>query len=328
VILLFAGSGQPTGQDNAPTSIPALLDHYQKGDFGTAAQLAAATGSTQIRSLFIPAADAWIARDSSDIINRRLVATAFAIDLAQRRLAYDGPTLFVLLDWARKEWRNGPPSAAERVWTRAAVALVGRSGGSILIAAGGAEALQRAGTFLEGAVERFPDDAALRLALLAWPDGLPRELELHPLKASALEALTKDPDRGPDALIELAYVRFWEKKPEAARQLAQEAVGRSTEPWIHYLAHFIAAISHESQGHYQDAVTEYAAALKAVPYAQSASIAVAQLLLRDDQANAAFDVITRSLNERPDGNDPWRLFAYGGYVRWPALIADVQRAIH
>jgi predicted Zn-dependent protease len=114
---------------------------------------------------------------------------------------------------------------------------------------------------------------------------------------------------------------------EAARRLAEQARTRSAEPWTRYLAHFIAGFSYEHEKRYQDAVREYAAALEAVPHAQSASIALAQLLLRDNQADAAFDLITRSVTERPDGDDPWRLFAYGAYVRWPVLIADVRKAI-
>jgi hypothetical protein len=56
-------------------------------------------------------------------------------------------------------------------------------------------------------------------------------------------------------------------------------------------------------------------------------MALALLLVRGNQAERAFDFVERSLMERPDGDDPWRLFAYGGYVRWPLLIAEVRRAV-
>ena len=51
------------------------------------------------------------------------------------------------------------------------------------------------------------------------------------------------------------------------------------------------------------------------------------MLLRSNQADAAFELVRRSLSERPNGDDPWRLFDYGDYVRWPVLIADVRKAI-
>jgi tetratricopeptide (TPR) repeat protein len=316
---LAAASGPPVRQDNASPSASELLDRYRKGGFDAAIQRAAATDSAQVRSSFTAAADTWIARDPSDVINRRLVATAFAIELAHARLAYDSPTLMALLDWARKEWHKGPPSAVERVWTRAAVALIGRGGGRLTVAAGGADSLQKSSTFLEGAVKRFPDDAQIRFALLLS--------QLPPPNARNLKPLTEDPDGGPIILLELAYLTFEGGDPEAARRFAEQAGTRSAEPWTRYLAHFIAAFCHEYQKRYQDAVREYAAALEAVPHAQSASIALAQLLLRDNQADAAFDLINRSVTERPDGDDPWRLFAYGTYVRWPVLIADVRKAI-
>jgi hypothetical protein len=329
VILLLGASGQSTGQDSASLSIPALLDRYHAGEFATAAQLAAATDPTQIQSLFIPAAEAWIAHDSSDIINRRLVATAFAIEIAQARLAYDSPTLMVLLDWARKEWHKGPASAVEHTWTRAAAVLVERGGRRLTVGAGGLDSQDKGSAFLDAAVKRFPDDARLQLAVLGSPlgEGLPGALAVKPLNVASLERLTKDAEVGPDALIEFAYLKISEREPEAARRLAQQAGSQSAETWIRYLSHFIVAVSHEFQGHYQDAVREYSAALNAVPHAQSASIALAQLLLRDNQGKPAMDLLNRSLTERPDGDDPWRLFAYGGYIRWPTLIADVRKAI-
>jgi predicted Zn-dependent protease len=98
-------------------------------------------------------------------------------------------------------------------------------------------------------------------------------------------------------------------------------------PWTRYLAHFIAGFVNEHQRRYPEAAREYSAALGVMPHAQSPSIALAQLWLRANQADAAFDLIERTLTEQPDGDDPWRLFAYGAYVRRPVLIADVRKAI-
>jgi hypothetical protein len=326
----------PLDQDGAPPSISDLLDRYQKGGFDAPTRLASATDPTQLRSLLIKAADAWIGRDSSDIINRRLVATAFAIELAQARLAFDNPTLIIVLDWAKKEWHKGSASPAERVWTRAALALVERSNrisparatsgpmAKILRSTGRKSWIQ---TFIDDAVDRFPDDARVRLARVL---SLPPSRDLNPLVR-----LTADPEIGPDALVELAFLMFrferddieTVKRLEAATRLAEQAVNRAVEPWTRYVGHFIAALVHEQEGRYQDAMREYGAALKTVPHAQSASIALAQLLLRDNQPDAAFDLINRSMTERPDGDDPWRLFEYREYVRWPALIAEVRKAI-
>ena len=204
------------------------------------------------------------------------------------------------------------------MWTRAAVALVGRGGLGDPTHTGNRDAGNMWGpTFVEVAARRFPDDAWLRLAKLVWTD--PTGL--------GLERLTEDPEVGSVVLIELAFRELSRRDLQLASRLADQAANRAAEPSTRYLAHYIAALCHEAQGRYQDAVREYSAALRAVPRAQSASIALGILLLRDNQANAAYDLINRSLTERPDGDDPWRLFAYRGYVRWPVLIADVRKAI-
>jgi tetratricopeptide (TPR) repeat protein len=319
--VLSAQTPQRTSAALEP-SVPELLDRYRSGAFAAAVKPLSSGGDPKtFQTAFIEAADAWIARDPADVANRRLVAAAFAIEVAQARLAHDSPTLMVLLDWARKEWQKGPPSAVERVWTRAAVALIGRGGERSTVGAGGPDSLRKSGSFLEGAATRFPDDAQIRYAL--------RRTQMPPPGPQQLKPFTEDPDGGPLVLLEIAYYTFFMdgRNAEAARRLAEQARTRSAEPWTRYLAHFIAAFCYEYEKRYQDAVREYAAALEAVPHAQSASIALAQLLLRDNQADAAFDLITRSVTERPDGDDPWRLFAYGAYVRWPVLIADVRKAI-
>jgi tetratricopeptide (TPR) repeat protein len=304
-------------------SVAKSLDRYRSGAFDAAVKELSTVGDpTTFGAAYTAAADAWIARDSTDITNRRLVATAFAIEVVQARLAYDNPTLFVLLDWARTEWRKGPPSPVERMWTRAAVALIERGGRWRVSRPGGRDYIEKILTFLDHAVKRFPDDARFRLVNLLWlnPPASRRVL--------AFQALAEDPEIGPEALVELAYLKFFDEGDvKTARRLAEQAANRAAEPWTRYLAHLIAGFMGETQGRHQDAVQEYTAALRAVPHAQSASIALAQLLLRDNQADAAFDLINRSLTERPDGDDPWRLFAYGGYVRWPLLIADVRKAI-
>jgi hypothetical protein len=317
-----------------------LLDRYQKGDFAAIGQLTTATNSIQLQSSFMEAAaTSWIAREPSDIVNRRLVATSFAIELAHARLATDNPTLIVLLEWAKKEWRKGVPSAAERVWTRAALALVERGGrvhedrikggdpmSKILRGSG---SVPWSDAFIGDAAGRFPDDARLQLARMLFVRGA--------LKGSAtpLERLTDDPDIGPDVLVQLAMYTFrdskrGDKRFEEVKELADQALRRAVEPWTIYLAHFLSGVSSENLGRPQDAIREYLAALDAVPRAQSASLALAQVLLRGTQADtdAAVELVTRSLAARPDGEDPWRVFEYGEYIRWPVLIADVRKAIH
>jgi tetratricopeptide (TPR) repeat protein len=336
VILAVTTSGQFAGQTSGAPSIPALLDRYQQGDFDAAVQAVSAADVEQVRAPFIAAADAWLARDAGDIINRRLVATAFATEVAHARLPYDNLTLMVLLDWARQEWHKGPPTPAEGVWTRAAVALIERGGrmsaGRPAIRPGGEFTLTSSRKFLKEAFARFPEDPRLQLAEVAWLPKLELFLATPPppraRTARGLERLTGDRDVGPAALVELGYLKFEDKDFESARRLTTQAASDAKEPWTRYLAHFLGGVIAERQGRFQDALREYVAALEDVPHAQSATIALVPVLLRSNQADAAFELVRRSLSERPNGDDPWRLFDYGDYVRWPVLIADVRKAIH
>lgn len=338
--LMLACGDRPAGQAGSPTPVHEALDRYWKSDFTPVAQLAQTDDPTLVRASFITAATSWIARDQSDVINRRLVATALAIELAQARLAFDNATLVILVDWAQKEWRKGAPSASERVWTRAAVALVERGGRvhpdrwrgkaspmtSILQGRGRSD-WAWAESFIDDAVRRFPEDQRLRLAAVVWASAASPDPPCRGVFARSLERSIKNPEVGPDVLVELAYLCAWEGKFEESARWAEQAATVAVEPWTRYMAHFLAASAHDKLGHYPDATREYRAALAAVPHAQSASLALAPLLLRENQPDAAFDLVARSLAERPGGEDPWRLFRYGGYIRWPVLIADVRKAI-
>lgn len=317
-----------SGQTPPPTSsalerppIGDLLDRYRAGAFDSAVKpLSDEDDPGAFRASFIKGAEAWVAQVPADAVNRRFSATALAVEVAHARLAHDNLSLIILLDWASKEWRKSPASALELVWTRAAVALVERGGQTrYLFPPPNVKDRQWGQTFLDNAVRRFPNDSRLRLATVTW---LP-----SPRVRRDLERLTADPVVGADALVQIAFLHFWSSDFESAHRDATRAANLATEPATQFMAHFILAFCHESKGRFLDAVREYSAALRAVPHAQSASIPLAMLLLRDNQAGAAFDLIDRSLGERSNGDDPWRLFHYGGYARWPHLIADVRKAV-
>jgi tetratricopeptide (TPR) repeat protein len=173
--------------------------------------------------------------------------------------------------------------------------------------------------FINNARGRFPNEPRFRLAQVVWG--------ITSRRKGDLERLAKDPAVGADALVQLAYLEFFERDYDTAITYAKRAAGQAVEPTARYVAHFIAGFCHEVRGRPADAVGEYAGALKAFPRGQSASIALALLLARDNQGETAFDLIDRSLAAYPDGYDPWRLFSYGGYARWPTLIADLRKVI-
>jgi tetratricopeptide (TPR) repeat protein len=325
-LLLLTAALSAQAPERAPgalelPSIEELLDRYRAGAFDSAVKPLSSAGDPEaFRASFIKGADTWVARAPADSVNRRFVAAALAVEVAHARLAHDNLSLIILLDWAVREWRKLPPSGLELIWTRAAVALVERGGQTRdLFPPPSVKDRRWGGTFLDNALRRFPNDSRLRLATVTW---LP-----SPRVKRDFERLTADAIVGADALVQLAFLHFWSSDFESAQRDATRAVNLAAEPATQFMAHFILAFCHESKGRLQDAVREYSAALRAVPHAQSASIPLALLLLRDNQAGAAFDLIDRSLAERSDGDDPWRLFHYGSYARWPLLVADVRKAV-
>jgi hypothetical protein len=305
--------------------VEAALDAYRSGRFNAAVdQFSAEDDAEAFRAGFIKGAAAWVSASPADAAARRFVAAALALEVAQARLTHDNLSTIVLLDWATRQLRAAPASPAERSWTLAAVALVERGGRT------GYDFPQDVSSrwgedFIEDAVKRFPGEQRLLLAraVFDW-----RMFSAPSRRArSEFEKLAVDPVVGAEALLQLAYLELEDRDYQTTTQLARRAADQAREPAVAYLAHFIMAFCHEAQGRPADAVASYTAALQAVPYGQSASIALAALLMRDNQADAAFHLIDHSLAKRPDGDDPWRLFVYGGYVRWPLLIADVRKEI-
>jgi hypothetical protein len=304
-------------------SIADLLDRYRSGAFDAAVKELSTGGDPYtFRTAFIEAAGAWIAREP-DVANRRLVTAAFTIEVAHARLAHDSLFL-VVVDWATRELRKGPPTPAERAWVLAAVAVAQRGSVSGNLALDNPKnGWKGLDIFINDAFKRFPDDPRLRLANATSRSRAGGSVYIR----GDLERLAKDPVVGAEALVQLAYLEVIDGDCREGLRVARQAAERSLEAHTLYLAHVWSAVCHEMQGRPSEAVSAYAAALRAVPHGQSASIALAGLLLRDGQVNAATDLIERSLTERPVGDDPWRLFAYGGYVRWPLLVADARKTI-
>ena len=305
------------------SSVPALLDSYSSGDFdGVVRALDAVADPKELRSLLLRGADEWIALSSADVTHRRLVAASLALEVAHARLSHDVESVVIFLDWSMRTLRKQRPVPAERFWTLAAVALVERAVVPGIFPRPALGSTSRwIPEFIDNAIRRFPDEPRLLLARLMLRGGAWVDIELEKLAA-------RDSTLAGDVFVERAYLQLSRRNCSGAVQHARTALERALEAPTKYVAHFLIGYCHQAQGRPQDAVQEYGAALRAVPEGQSATIALSLLLLANGQAQLAFDLIDRSMTLQPNGDDPWRLFAYRGYVRWPVLIADVRRAVH
>jgi tetratricopeptide (TPR) repeat protein len=310
------------------TPVVALLDRYRSGDFDRSVkELSGVRDPAALRAAFLTGAEEWIATDPADVAHRRLVAASLALEVGHARLSHDAESVVILLDWAMKTLRKQRPLPAERFWTLAAVALVQRVAVPGMLPDPAPGPMYRwVPEFLDNATNRFPDEPRLRLARLGQRM-LGRSPNLSGVDGE-LERLARDATVAGDAYVERAYLRMFDRDCQGVVRHARTALDHAHEASTQYVAHFLIGYCHEAQGRLQDAVQAYASALQAVPDGQSASIALSLLLIRDGQAERAFDLIDRSMTARPDGDDPWRLLAYPGYVRWPILIADLRGALH
>lgn len=153
-----------------------------------------------------------------------------------------------------------------------------------------------------------------------------RRARLRANTLDELRALTSlDAVRGA-AGARLAYAEWAAGDYELAeRQALDTASHVGSDNDARYLALFLAGMAAQSSGALPRAEAHFAAALKARPHSQSASLALAALQFGRGDANAAYDLTLASLTERRNDDDPWRMFFYGNFSQWPAL-RDAMRA--
>jgi hypothetical protein len=141
---------------------------------------------------------------------------------------------------------------------------------------------------------------------------------------AALAPWLDDPEAGGEAVLRTAYLRFRiGETPEALDGLGR-ATG-ATDAFVRYLAHFLIGRLHERQGRRAEAESAYRLALDTLPGAQSGAIALSTVLFLADRPDEAYAVMEAAGRVSPQPPDPWRLYGYGDYRRWPALKAELRR---
>jgi tetratricopeptide (TPR) repeat protein len=93
------------------------------------------------------------------------------------------------------------------------------------------------------------------------------------------------------------------------------------------LSFYLAGVAREALPDIDGAMRAYEAALAARPQSQSASLRLSVLRQLRGDASGAYALVQESLDARPTDADPWRVFLYGHYPQFPALIAAVRRQV-
>ena len=114
---------------------------------------------------------------------------------------------------------------------------------------------------------------------------------------------------------------------EPALEHGRRATELARDPRVRYLGFVLAGRALSELGRADEARTAYGDALAAFPEGHSAAMLLAALIDTVDPPDEVAALIRRSLTAKPLQDDPWRLYTYGDYLRWPTYIDDLHEAL-
>jgi tetratricopeptide (TPR) repeat protein len=355
--------GRPRVWTADAVSVSSLLDPYLSGRFDEAVKAAAAVDDAgDVRAAIVRDGRAWILA-GPDPPRRRLAAAAFALEFTHARLETDWRRLWPLLEWGCDQFRaGGPPTEAERTWQLAVIAVSGRARDFGRLENGPQPDWARGPTqqridldtlrtyagktgHLGHAIGRFPDEPRLLLATARLSFGLfpeeptrnargvpppnPGEFRRNArLRALAfLDAIRAHPALALEAHMRAGHIHYAIGSYSTALNLERLALAGSPDARTAYLAHFVAGRVLVAMKRPDEAAREFEQAIALQPRAQSAILSLSALQASSAVMTPSFTALRRALDSHDPFDDPWRLFGYGDYPRWPELRAALRGAI-
>lgn len=236
----------------------------------------------------------------------------------------------LILEWACDLMRRDEtPAPVERWFQLAALAVAQRSEDvqfligdpHIGVGIGTAEIanVQDDIKHLDHVTARFPAEMRFLLA-----QGIARERAWPEEAVATYEALRNDPDVGGEAMMRLGALQLSQRNLSDAFDSFERAEQITRDPYVIFLARYFRGQAHEQQRDVDDAEEAYRGAVAAVPNAQSATVALASLIFRDDRRAEAQRLIRDMLAADPRPLDPWRGFVHADDRFWPQLIARLR----
>lgn len=359
-VLGIASAPLVTAQGH-PDEIFNLLDRYARGDHDLLGPYRSPQELERLRQRLSREAETWIRRGATEMRRQRqLAAAAFALEAAHRSLDIDWGQGRQFVEWGSALLRKAPPDEPERLWHLAAVSLIQGAFDNALLVDQQKQAWPRFADeprlllalviMLEGETWPDPDrgepwnddDAALEAAfqMNSARRGTGQALQAD-LRAKAseyqrrtrmrtaitlLEDLSNAVAIRAEAILRLGYLHLRLRRAEIALEQFEEVPTLTEEPFLLYLANFLAGVAHEEQADHGSAVTSYRAALHAVPRAQSASFALASLLFIGEGRDEAWRLVQAAVSP-PVAEDPWRLYQSGGFRLWAERLSALRKAI-
>ena len=142
-----------------------------------------------------------------------------------------------------------------------------------------------------------------------------------------LTALTAAPAVAAEAHVHLGYQLFLARRPADALQHFTEASGDSSDPYVRYLAFFLACRVLTVQRQFEAAEISFRHALEAIPDVQSGTAALATVTFLRGDPDSAYGLVGRAFAVAPRPPDPWRQYIFGDYRLWPDLIGRLHATL-
>jgi Ca-activated chloride channel homolog len=350
--------GAPTVELTDP-AVLARLDRYLAGDSTMVPRTFHSRSDLRIAlDTLRNSAPSWIGAASApaDQSRRRLAVAAYTLDLvaAQPDTLWVPPSLSVssVLDWTRWVLDMGPPSAAERVWYKAAAGLLERFEPRA-IRPPLLHADQRQNPvdldpppllrLVKDGEKRFPGDAwwalerALEQELRSWPDARDGHApEWVTTAASAIglyDRAAEFADVRAEAEVRRAFLtlrlaRLSDEKTHRAGESLEsrladgdlgevlrhlDAAGTPVAPELRYLLNLFRGMALQRGGRLAEAVGAFRAAFSEAPYAQSATVALGTALAESGQSGEAAALLSRMWDITPAPVDPWLFYVFPHY---------------
>ncbi len=347
--LLCASTSPWAGPARVPESqrhILDLLDRYERGEFEAVVhQLPEGRELVAIARALSEDGERWTnGSASNNSARKRLVAASLALEIAHLGLDDQWLALRSVVEWACRLLRKSAPTSAELKWQLAALALAqGARDEGFLFTHGSEDTYGH----LAHAEQRFPSEARFQLARALelesqaplesprsggeWT-GIPSETKAQIRRLTEqtilqLRRLLDVEEIGGEAALHIGYLNDALVRGKEAREAYSDALRLSRDPYVQYLAFYFGGRGYEREGRFQEAEDVYRRALAVMPRAQSGTLSRAAMLFRLDRADEAYSIVEKSFDGSPRPPDPWRLYGYADYRRWPSAIADLRNEI-